>query len=141
LGFKAAPQSDHFLKLVYQFSIAACVSLQPLLTLITHNPKLDDRGDSITHQMRSKLPLLSRRFYPSLPYTRHFKQMGVDKVWTALYGYRSSIAHGGMPDFSTSKFIALQSAANAKAFLDTTVRCLIKHSMNEPDLYRDLKEC
>jgi hypothetical protein len=32
LGFKAAPQSDHFLKLVYQFSIAACVSLQPLLT-------------------------------------------------------------------------------------------------------------
>lgn len=27
LGFKAARQSDHLLKLVYQFSIAACVSL------------------------------------------------------------------------------------------------------------------
>ena len=32
MGFKAAPQSDHLLKLVYQFSIAACISLQPLLT-------------------------------------------------------------------------------------------------------------
>lgn len=32
MGFKAAPQSDHLLKLVYQFSIAACISRQPLLT-------------------------------------------------------------------------------------------------------------
>jgi putative transposase len=32
LGFKAAPQSSHLLKSVYQFSIAACISLQPLLT-------------------------------------------------------------------------------------------------------------
>jgi len=32
LGFKAAPQSGHLLKMVYQFSIAACISLQPLLT-------------------------------------------------------------------------------------------------------------
>jgi hypothetical protein len=32
LGFKAAPQSDHLLKLVYQFSIAACIRLHPLLT-------------------------------------------------------------------------------------------------------------
>ncbi|MGF6276376.1 hypothetical protein ABIB38_004790, partial [Massilia sp. UYP11] len=31
-GFKAAPQSGHLLKMVYQFSIAACISLQPLLT-------------------------------------------------------------------------------------------------------------
>ncbi|MFS2023204.1 hypothetical protein [Massilia sp. CT11-137] len=33
MGFKAAPQSGHLLKSVYQFSIAACISLQPLLTL------------------------------------------------------------------------------------------------------------
>jgi hypothetical protein len=32
LGFKAAPQSGHLLKLVYQFSIAACIRLHPLLT-------------------------------------------------------------------------------------------------------------
>lgn len=32
MGFKAAPQSDHLLKLVYQFSVAACIRLHPLLT-------------------------------------------------------------------------------------------------------------
>jgi transposase InsO family protein len=46
LGFKAAPQSSHLLKSVYQFSIAACISLQPLLTAscMTNWPMADGRS-------------------------------------------------------------------------------------------------
>ncbi|RSZ55070.1 hypothetical protein EJB06_31440, partial [Massilia atriviolacea] len=38
-----APQSGHLLKLMYQFSIAACVSLQPLLTPQTGRYVQSDR--------------------------------------------------------------------------------------------------
>lgn len=108
--------------------------------LITHNPKLEDRGDSITHQMKSKVPLLSRRFSRPLNYHKYFGQSAEDEVWEALYGYRSAIAHGGIPDFK-KKYKVLRDTETAKSLLEEAVRALLRHSLNEPQLYRDLREC
>lgn len=109
--------------------------------LITHNPKLEDRGDSITHQMKAKLPLLSNRFDRPLPYQRYFGQASSNTIWSALYGYRSTVAHGGMANFSSGQLQCLKDRRNADSFLFLTVQSLIRHSLREPQLYRDIKEC
>lgn len=108
--------------------------------LITHNPKLEDRGDSITHQVKSKVPLLSRRFSRPLNYDKYFGGSAEDEVWEALYGYRSAIAHGGVPDFK-KKYKVLRDPETAKLFLHEAVKALLRHSLREPQLYRDLREC
>lgn len=109
--------------------------------LITHNPKLDDRGDSITHQMQSKIPLLSHRFDRVLSVDAQFPGVTDKKVWAALYKFRSALAHGGQPDFSDRDLRVLKSANHAKDFLRDAVKALLRHSLKEPQLFRDLREC
>lgn len=109
--------------------------------LITHNPKLEDRGDSITHQMKSKIPLLSRRFEKPLDVNSFFCATAEERVWSALYKYRSSLAHGGLPDFQKGELKCLKDSEQAKAFLKVVVKSLIKHALHEPYLYRDLRNC
>jgi hypothetical protein len=109
--------------------------------LITHNPKLEDRGDSITHQMQSKIPLLSRRFQKALNYSEFFLDAKEQKVWAALYKYRSAMAHGGVSDFSNGDLKVLKDAKNADLFLKEVVKSLLRHSLKEPQLYRDLRNC
>lgn len=108
--------------------------------LITHNPKLEDRGDSITHQMQSKIPLLSRRFDRPLDFSTFLPCTVEKKIWAALYAYRSALAHGGLPDFN-QKLQILKDAKNAKAFLIEVVKALLRHSLKEPQLYKDLRGC
>lgn len=108
--------------------------------LITHNPKLEDRGDSITHQMKSKIPLLSKRFDRQLPYRDFFGEASPEKVWNSLYSYRSAVAHGGQPDFARTHQL-LKDDNHAIKFLRITTQSLIRHAMREPELYRDLKQC
>lgn len=109
--------------------------------LITHNPKLEDRGDSITHQMQSKIPLLARRFQKKLDYRFYFQDGTEKKVWSALYKYRSAMAHGGVPDFASGELKILKDANNADSFLREVVKALLRHSLKEPQLYRDLRDC
>lgn len=108
--------------------------------LITHNPKLEDRGDSITHQMQSKLPLLSHRFSRSLDYSC-FCKAPEKKIWEALYKYRSALAHGGVADFQSAELKLLKDNRNAKSFLKEVVKALLRHSLKEPQLYKDLRNC
>ncbi len=108
--------------------------------LITHNPKLEDRGDSITHQMQSKIPLLFRRFSKPLDFSNFFPNATEKKIWSALYTYRSALAHGGIPNFQANLKI-LKDANNAKAFLREVVKALLRHCLKEPQLYKDLREC
>ncbi|WP_144161523.1 HEPN domain-containing protein [Paraburkholderia sp. BCC1885] len=118
-----------------------CLGLFAIIEmLITHNPVLEDRGNSITHQMKSKIPLLSRRFDRPLPLSEHFGEASSEKIWSALYSYRSSVAHGGVPDFRKKQQL-LVSQENADKFLRVTVKSLIRHALREPDLYRDLRAC
>lgn len=109
--------------------------------LITHNPKLEDRGDSITHQLKGKVPLLERRFDRRLPYTEYFGQASSDKVWAALYKYRSAIAHGGQLDFDKGQLAVIKSKEVADKFLFEVVRGMLRHILREPHLYADLREC
>lgn len=109
--------------------------------LVTHNPKLEDRGDSITHQMKSKMPLLARRFDLPVDAALFFSDVSSDKIWSALYSLRSTVAHGGRPDFSSSQLRVLKDEDNAKSFLRFFVKSLIRHALHEPDLYKDLRAC
>lgn len=109
--------------------------------LITHNPRLEDRGDSLTHQMQSKLPLVSRRFDRPLDFSVFGSNATEKKVWTALYAYRSAIAHGGVPDFEGKNLRMLKSSDVALSFLKEAVKGLLRHSLKEPVLFRDLREC
>jgi hypothetical protein len=118
-----------------------CLGLFAIIEmLITHNPGLQDRGDSITHQMKSKMPLLSRRFDRPLPLSESFGDATPENIWSALYSYRSSLAHGGIPDFGKKQRLLI-SQDNANKFLLVTVKSLIRHALREPHLYSDLRAC
>ncbi len=108
--------------------------------LITHNPKLEDRGDSITHQMQSKIPLLMRRFDRPVNYNQYFLTDNYKKIWGALYKYRSAIAHGGQVVFEKDMQI-LKHSDCAREFVRDVVKALLRHSLREPQLYADLREC
>jgi Mn2+/Fe2+ NRAMP family transporter len=76
LGFKAAPQSSHHLKTVYQFSIAACISLQPLLTAAD----IAAMGDALklvlggpAHWYAIGFGVLSAALQVLIPYTRYVR--------------------------------------------------------------------
>lgn len=109
--------------------------------LVTHNPKLEDRGDSITHQMQSKIPLLSKRFANRPAHEKFFGNVPEKKIWSSLYKYRSTIAHGGVADFRSGELQLLKDGGTAKAFLLEVVRKMIRHSFTEPVLFRDLRAC
>ena len=66
-------------------------------SLITHNPS--GEYDSITHQIKHKIPLLERRFQNPIDYSC-FGNASQQTLWSKLYSYRSKIAHGGEIDFS-----------------------------------------
>lgn len=126
------PESSGFL-IIGLFSI--------IELLITHNPKLEDRGDSISHQMQSKIPLLSRRFDRPIDYSLFQSAQGDKKIWSSLYSYRSAIAHGGEADFTSSNLRALENPSKAMLFLRSVVKAMLRHSLLEPHLYRDLRAC
>lgn len=109
--------------------------------LITHNPHLEDRGDSITHQMQSKIPLLAKRFPHKISYDAFSPSVNEKRIWTALYGYRSTIAHGGVAKFSDNSLRILRSSDVAREFLEDVTRKMIRHAFREPELYRDIKNC
>lgn len=109
--------------------------------MITHNPKLEDRGDSITHQMQAKLPLLMRRFRREISTKQHFGNVDAKKVWSALYSYRSALAHGGVANFASGPLQAIKSAEAAAEYLRSVVKGLLRHVLLEPLLFLDLKNC
>ena len=106
--------------------------------LITH--KSIDTGDSITRQVTNKINLLSNRFSKKLDYSQFFGNTPESTVWKKLYAYRSNIAHGGQPDFA-KELLVLKDDFTAKKFLKLVVKMLLRHSIIEPQLYTDLKEC
>ncbi|WP_432778269.1 HEPN domain-containing protein [Burkholderia gladioli pv. alliicola] len=132
-------QSLSYLPVESEFEFIGLFSIIEML--ITHNPKLEDRGDSITHQMQSKLPLMMRRFSREISTSDYFNpQATVSKIWSALYAYRSALAHGGVADFDRGLHI-IKSADVAKKFLDSVVRGLLRHVLIEPQLFKDLRGC
>ena len=121
------------LKVLSYFSIIEC--------LLTHPPRPDDRTDSITRQITSKMCLLSKRFQRELQYDSFFPNIiEPEKVWNRLYSYRSLLAHGGDIDFQ-QKFSILISTDNIRSFLVETIKLLILYALKEPEFLADLQKC
>ncbi|NRB65140.1 MAG: hypothetical protein HRU40_19340 [Saprospiraceae bacterium] len=109
-------------------------------SLIAHKPRLTETLDSITHQIKHKVNLLSKRFDHSLKYKDYFGEIGNQKLWSKLYGLRSDIAHGQTYEFSGANEL-LKSLENTNTFLDEVAKELIKLSIEEHELVSDLREC
>ncbi|MCK4846232.1 MAG: hypothetical protein KAS88_01070 [Deltaproteobacteria bacterium] len=109
-------------------------------SIITHTPKGAETGDSLTRQIKTKIPLLSHRFSNLIDYKPFFTDVNEDKVWTLLYEYRSNLAHGRTPDFNNA-LASLKSRNNAESFLRCITKALLRHALIEPQLYMDLQKC
>ena len=107
--------------------------------LITHNPNDKEIGDSLMHQIRTKIALLSERFVHKLDYSCFPNGKNADKVWSALYKFRSLVAHGGEVDFAKNDLRQLVSRENALGFLQVATRRLLRHALEEPSLVDALK--
>jgi hypothetical protein len=105
--------------------------------LLTHKPNDKEIGDSLLHQISTKIPLLSARLSSPLDYGG-FERATEVKVWKRLYEYRSTVAHGGTPDFNGSLSL-LRNRDVAVAFLEGATRRLLRHALNEPVLVDALK--
>lgn len=109
-------------------------------SLVAHKPRLSETLDSITHQIKHKINLLSKRFDNPIKHQDYFGEIGYQKLWSKLYALRSDIAHGQKYEFSGQNEI-LGSLENVNMFLDQMAKELIKLSIEEYDLVHDLREC
>jgi hypothetical protein len=109
-------------------------------SLITHAPRLTETLDSINHQIVHKIVSLRKRFRRNIPYESYFLAVNENRLWKLLYAYRSYLAHGEKPDFS-SKFQSLKSGANVTSFLKEIIKELILIGLTEPIFLTDLKKC
>lgn len=110
--------------------------------LITHKPKPTETGDSLSRQLRSKLPLVARRFREEMSPEASFELPKKDSGWDALYELRSRIAHDGPKEVKACLSEKnLKSVSAAAAFLDEFARRLIRYALDEPQLILDLKKC
>lgn len=109
-------------------------------SLVTHNPNAGESGDSLKHQIKTKMPLLGKRFERSLDYKSFFGNAKIETIWSKLYDYRSEIVHGEQAVMD-SKFSILKDHENIISFLHESVKLLLLSALKEPTLLRDLKEC
>jgi hypothetical protein len=110
-----------------------------LESILTHAPNPDDRYDSITRQIKQKLALLNKGWKPPLDYSA-FPTLSHDKVWSKMYAYRSTIAHGSTPNFA-GELSALRKAENANLLISEAVKKTIYQALEEPQLLADLQGC
>ena len=108
------------------------------LKVLTHQPRPDDRYDSLTRQITSKLALLNRRWNPAFDY-RPLGGASHEKIWPLMYAYRSAIAHGVKLDF-TKKLALLKNADVANALVIDAVKKSIRQAYVEPRLMKDLHD-
>jgi hypothetical protein len=106
--------------------------------LLTHNPNEKEVGDSLNHQIVHKIPFVFERMGEAIDYSCFTKHVPERKIWALLYGYRSAVAHGNQPDFN-SKLSALGDSTTADRFLAGITRTLLRHALDDPDLFEGLK--
>lgn len=115
------------------FSIIEC--------LLTHAPKGSETGDSLTHQLRTKVPLVRKRFVRPLQYEAFFSSGAKEEtIWIKLYTYRSRVVHGEDVGIDGELGI-LQGRQNIISCLQETVKLLLLLALKEPELLEDLRKC
>jgi hypothetical protein len=130
LDLDALPHESRLLFLGY-FAI--------LESLVTHQPKKTDTIDSITRQVKQKVALLDNRWQPRIDYSA-FGTSKPDTIWSAMYSYRSCLAHGGEPDFKNDLQL-LHDHDRALGLLGQTVKSILRQALSEPQLVLDLRDC
>lgn len=129
----------HDLKSLPRSSELATIGLFSIIeSLVTHSQKHSE--DSLTHQIKTKIPLLSKRFQRNLEYVEHFGEIKEENVWIKLYKYRSLIVHGEHSDLSSSLQV-LKDRKTIQEFLKETTKLLLLLALREPILLTDLKKC
>jgi hypothetical protein len=106
-------------------------------SLLTHDPR--GEYDSIGHQIKSKIRLLSNRFQTPMDYTS-FGGADPAKIWSKLYHFRSRLAHGSQISFAGDLQI-LKDPDHVEDFLRIATRRILRHALREPALYADLQQC
>lgn len=109
-------------------------------SLVTHKPKLTESADSLMHQIRTKIPLLSKLFRRKLDCLEYFIDVKEETVWNKLYEYRSRIVHGDNSDLSGTLQV-LKDRKAVHGFLKETTKLLLLLALREPTLLTDLKKC
>ncbi len=117
-------------------------------SLVARKPDEKDPVSSIKRQMRKKLLLISRRCRNTLPLPYGFfcnwNEKAIDKLWSAIYDFRSVIAHGGAGEegftFKHDKKVEFDLARLNKCFIIPATHSIIRFALCEPELLADLKE-
>lgn len=126
---------------VSKYSELAVIGLFSVIeSLITHAPKLTESADSLSHQLRSKIPLVRKRFARTLDQASYFDDVSEENLWSRLYDYRGAIVHGEHATFG-GKSQVLRDIRAVVDFLRETTKLLLIGSLREPVLMRDLKRC
>lgn len=111
--------------------------------LLTHSPAAS--SPRLSHQIRTKVPLLMRRFDRPLLPSDFFAINDSQQVWALLYRLRSCYAHGEKPDFAKMSgergFKELNDLQRVYHFVRESLKRLLLLSLNEPQLVFDLKAC
>ena len=109
--------------------------------LLAHKPDSKDPGDSITRQLKNKINLVNNRMSEKINFSGLIaEEIKLDTIIKKLYSLRSQIVHGDNPDYRRSLSI-LRGIENAESILREITRKLLIHSLKEPELFRDLKNC
>jgi len=110
-----------------------------LEALLTHAPVPTDPYDSITRQIKKKLTLLNHLLLYPIDYS-DFGAAALEKIWAKMYDYRSTVAHGGKPNFANEHKL-LKSHQCALNLVQETAKAVITQALREPQLILDLREC
>jgi hypothetical protein len=108
--------------------------------ILTHEPS-PVAGDSLNHQISTKMPLVSRRFARPLQPHDFFDDLDEVTLWKRLYKVRSLFAHGDVPDFKKGNLVPLRSFDSVQPFVRIALKRLLKLALREPRLVFDLKSC
>lgn len=106
--------------------------------ILTHNPSGREIGDSLSHQICHKVALLESRMNERLHYSMFGPSGETRTIWKKLYALRSVIAHGSVADFNASLKL-LRDLRTASAFLSDATGRVLRHALEEPQLFDDLK--
>jgi Apea-like HEPN len=125
------------LKALPRYSTLTIIGLFSILeSLITHHPR-QPKVDSISRQIRRKIPLLRSKFQRPLDYQSYFDPASEEDIWTELYKFRSKIVHEGKENIEGGNI--LRNLESVTDFLKETVKLLILYALNEPQAITDLQ--
>jgi hypothetical protein len=135
--WRAAELFSLFARMSFMELFDALAMFMLIEMLLTHNPGDQEIGDSLTHQVRQKIPFVFERLGRKIDYSM-FQKAKPETIWTKLYAYRSKIAHGETVDFQ-SQLEVLVDAQTANRFLTGVTRDLIRLGLDDPKLLEGLK--